>query len=205
MPDAQVIGDLDASVAWAARQGADARRLGITGFCWGGRIVWLYAAHNPAVKAGVAWYGRLVGDVAVRSSPARRRPRRRAAGAGARAVRRPGQRHPAGHGREDEGGAGRRQRAATRRRSSSSTPRRPTPSTPTTGPATARRPPKTAGSAASPGSRPTAWLDRAVSGSTTGPTAPHGAAWLLRVSMTLPTSCWPPLPAACCRCSSPPA
>jgi len=62
-PDAQVIGDLDATVAWAAQQGAAADRLGITGFCWGGRIVWLYAAHNPALKAGVAWYGRLVGDV----------------------------------------------------------------------------------------------------------------------------------------------
>jgi carboxymethylenebutenolidase len=62
-PDAQVIGDLDATVAWAAQQGAAAHRLGITGFCWGGRIVWLYAAHNPALKAGVAWYGRLQGDV----------------------------------------------------------------------------------------------------------------------------------------------
>jgi carboxymethylenebutenolidase len=61
--DAQVIGDLDATVAWAAQQGAAAQRLGITGFCWGGRIVWLYAAHNPALKAGVAWYGRLQGDV----------------------------------------------------------------------------------------------------------------------------------------------
>ncbi|MBN8453520.1 dienelactone hydrolase family protein [Accumulibacter sp.] len=62
-PDAQVIGDLDATVAWAASQGAAANRLGITGFCWGGRIVWLYAAHNPNLKAGVAWYGRLLGDV----------------------------------------------------------------------------------------------------------------------------------------------
>jgi carboxymethylenebutenolidase len=62
-PDAQVIGDLDATVAWAAQQGAAANRLGITGFCWGGRFVWLYAAHNPALKAGVAWYGRLQGDV----------------------------------------------------------------------------------------------------------------------------------------------
>ncbi|MCU0920777.1 MAG: dienelactone hydrolase family protein [Burkholderiaceae bacterium] len=61
--DAQVIGDLDATVAWAAQQGAAAQRLGITGFCWGGRIVWLYAAHNPALKAGVAWYGRLLGDI----------------------------------------------------------------------------------------------------------------------------------------------
>jgi carboxymethylenebutenolidase len=61
--DAQVIGDLDATVAWAAQQGAAGQRLGITGFCWGGRIVWLYAAHNPALKAGVAWYGRLLGDI----------------------------------------------------------------------------------------------------------------------------------------------
>ena len=61
VPDAQVMADLDASVAWARGQGADTAKLGITGFCWGGRITWLYAAHNPAVKAGVAWYGRLVG------------------------------------------------------------------------------------------------------------------------------------------------
>jgi carboxymethylenebutenolidase len=57
-----VMADLDACVAWAKAQGADASKLGITGFCWGGRITWLYSAHNPAVKAGVAWYGRLVGD-----------------------------------------------------------------------------------------------------------------------------------------------
>lgn len=62
VPDAQVLGDLDATVAWAAKNGGNAERLGITGFCWGGRIVWLYDAHNPKVKAGVAWYGRLVGD-----------------------------------------------------------------------------------------------------------------------------------------------
>ena len=63
VPDAQVMSDLDATVAWAkdSKKG-DTARLGITGFCWGGRIVWLYAAHNPALKAGVAWYGRLVGD-----------------------------------------------------------------------------------------------------------------------------------------------
>jgi carboxymethylenebutenolidase len=60
-PDAQVMSDLDATVAWAAKQGADTDRLAITGFCWGGRITWLYCAHNPQVKAGVAWYGRLVG------------------------------------------------------------------------------------------------------------------------------------------------
>ena len=61
VPDAQVLGDLDACLAWAAAQGADTQRSAVTGFCWGGRIVWLHAAHNPSVKAGVAWYGRLVG------------------------------------------------------------------------------------------------------------------------------------------------
>ncbi len=62
-PDAQVLSDLDACVAWAAGKGADTSRLAVTGFCWGGRIAWLYAAHNPGVRAGVAWYGRLVGVV----------------------------------------------------------------------------------------------------------------------------------------------
>lgn len=61
VPDAQVMADLDGTVAWAAANGGDAARIGITGFCWGGRITWLYAAHGP-VKAGVAWYGRLVGQ-----------------------------------------------------------------------------------------------------------------------------------------------
>ena len=61
--DAQVMSDLDAAAAWAEKSGkGDTSRLGITGFCWGGRIVWLYAAHNPKLKAGVAWYGRLVGQ-----------------------------------------------------------------------------------------------------------------------------------------------
>ena len=63
VPDEQVMGDLDASVAFAKGEGkADTAKLGITGFCWGGRITWLYDAYNPAVKAGVAWYGRVVGD-----------------------------------------------------------------------------------------------------------------------------------------------
>ncbi len=62
VPDAQVMGDLDACLAWAKGQGANAANVGVTGFCWGGRITWLYAAHSPAVKAAVAWYGRLVGD-----------------------------------------------------------------------------------------------------------------------------------------------
>ncbi len=61
VPDAQVMGDLNACAAWAAQNGGDATRLAITGFCWGGRITWLYAAHNPQLKAGVAWYGRLDG------------------------------------------------------------------------------------------------------------------------------------------------
>lgn len=62
VPDAQVMRDLDATADWAAKNGGNSSRLGITGFCWGGRIVWLYAAHRPGLKAGVAWYGRLVGE-----------------------------------------------------------------------------------------------------------------------------------------------
>lgn len=63
VPDAQVMSDLDATVAWVKKSGkGDTAKLGVTGFCWGGRIVWLYAAHNKDLKAGVAWYGRLVGD-----------------------------------------------------------------------------------------------------------------------------------------------
>ena len=60
--DAQVLADLDAAVDWAGKNGGDLERLGITGFCWGGRIVWLYGAHQPKLKAGVAWYGRLDGE-----------------------------------------------------------------------------------------------------------------------------------------------
>jgi carboxymethylenebutenolidase len=61
-PDSEVLGDLDATVAWAKANGGNTDKLGITGFCWGGRITWLYTAHNPNVKAGVAWYGRVVGE-----------------------------------------------------------------------------------------------------------------------------------------------
>lgn len=61
-PDSEVLGDLDAAVAWAGANGGNVGKLGITGFCWGGRIVWLYAAHSTQLKAGVAWYGRLGGD-----------------------------------------------------------------------------------------------------------------------------------------------
>jgi carboxymethylenebutenolidase len=63
VPDAQVMSDLDNTVAWAKKSGkGDTAKLGVTGFCWGSRIVWLYAAHSKDLKAGVAWYGRLVGN-----------------------------------------------------------------------------------------------------------------------------------------------
>jgi carboxymethylenebutenolidase len=63
VPDVQVMSDLDATVTWAMKSAkGDPNKLGVTGFCWGGRITWLYAAHNPTIKAGVAWYGRLVGE-----------------------------------------------------------------------------------------------------------------------------------------------
>jgi len=62
VPDAQVMADTDAALAFAATDGGSATRIGITGFCWGGRVTWLYAAHNPKLKAGVAWYGRLAGQ-----------------------------------------------------------------------------------------------------------------------------------------------
>lgn len=62
VPDSQVLADLDHVANWASRHGGDMRNMAITGFCWGGRITWLYAAHNPQLKAAVAWYGKLVGD-----------------------------------------------------------------------------------------------------------------------------------------------
>ncbi|AIY39959.1 Dienelactone hydrolase family [Collimonas arenae] len=62
VPDDQVLGDIDACVAWAKENGGNVDKLAITGFCWGGRITWLYAAHNPKVKAAAAWYGGLVGE-----------------------------------------------------------------------------------------------------------------------------------------------
>ena len=61
VPDAQVMSDLDATVAFAKSERADTAKLAITGFCWGGRVVWLYAAHNPKLNAGAAWYGPLAG------------------------------------------------------------------------------------------------------------------------------------------------
>lgn len=63
VPDAQVMNDLDAAAAWAVKNAhGDNGRVAVTGFCWGGRIVWLYAARNPKLRAGAAWYGRLEGD-----------------------------------------------------------------------------------------------------------------------------------------------
>lgn len=62
VPDAQVMADLDATADWAVGAGGDPDRLAVTGFCWGGRITWLYAAHAARVRAAVAWYGRLVGE-----------------------------------------------------------------------------------------------------------------------------------------------
>lgn len=59
IPDTQSMSDLDSTVAWAAKNNGNTKKLSITGFCWGGRITWLYAAHNPKVKAGAAWYGRV--------------------------------------------------------------------------------------------------------------------------------------------------
>lgn len=67
VPDAQVLADLDHVANWASRNGGDPHRLLATGFCWGGRISWLYAAHNPQLKAAVAWYGKLVGEKTLNS------------------------------------------------------------------------------------------------------------------------------------------
>ena len=67
VPDSQVLGDLDHVASWASRNGGDAHRLMVTGFCWGGRIAWLYAAHNPQLKAAVAWYGKLTGEKTMNS------------------------------------------------------------------------------------------------------------------------------------------
>ena len=61
-PDKQVMSDISAALKWAGENGGDTARVGVTGFCWGGRITWLACANLPEVKAGVAWYGRLVGD-----------------------------------------------------------------------------------------------------------------------------------------------
>ncbi|MGQ0742072.1 MAG: dienelactone hydrolase family protein [Alphaproteobacteria bacterium] len=71
VPDAQVWGDLDSKAAFAEKEGGDMKKVSVTGFCWGGRQAWMYAAHNPKLKAGVAWYGSLVAG----STPSPLRPR----------------------------------------------------------------------------------------------------------------------------------
>lgn len=62
VPDAQVMSDLDAAAAWAKANGGNTARMAVTGFCWGGRISWLYAAHSPEIKAAAPWYGPMVGE-----------------------------------------------------------------------------------------------------------------------------------------------
>lgn len=63
VPQKQVLSDVDATLAWFGKQaGVDGSRAGITGFCWGGNVTWMYAHHNPTLKAGVAWYGKLDGE-----------------------------------------------------------------------------------------------------------------------------------------------
>ena len=69
IPDAQAMTDLDSTVAWAKKNSGNTKKLSITGFCWGGRIVWLYSAHNPKVDAGAAWYGRLVPNATAAKNP----------------------------------------------------------------------------------------------------------------------------------------
>ncbi|PIJ50799.1 carboxymethylenebutenolidase [Erwinia sp. OLTSP20] len=66
VPDAQVLADLDHVANWASRHEGDMRKMAVTGFCWGGRIAWLYAAHNPQLKACVAWYGKLMGEKSIK-------------------------------------------------------------------------------------------------------------------------------------------
>lgn len=102
VPDAQVMGDLDAVAQFAGTDGGNAAKLGITGFCWGGRIVWLYAAHNPRLKAGVACYGRVVGQPTVLQPKESDRSRPCNQGTGPRALWRFGQGHHPGRRRDDE-------------------------------------------------------------------------------------------------------
>ncbi|SAL39375.1 carboxymethylenebutenolidase [Caballeronia humi] len=114
VPDSQVLSDVDAAVVWAGEHGGDVNKLGITGFCWGGRIAWLYAEHNPAREGG-----RRVVRAAHRPEDRQQaelpdRQRGAIEGAGARSVRTSGPEHPAGHDRGDE--AGDRERSAERAR-----------------------------------------------------------------------------------------
>ena len=99
--DAELFADLDATVAWAKSQGGNTDRLGIMGFCRGGRTVWRYSTHNPNLKAGVAFYGSLA-DAANEAMPARPRVGDACQGAGARPLRRRGSGHPGRPGQPDE-------------------------------------------------------------------------------------------------------
>lgn len=69
IPDTQAMSDLDATVAWAKNNRGNTKKLSITGFCWGGRMTWLYSAHNKNVDAGAAWYGRLAQNPTQAANP----------------------------------------------------------------------------------------------------------------------------------------
>jgi len=60
IPDVEVNSDLDSTLEWAAKNHGDTKRAAITGFCWGGRVVWMYSEHNPHLRAGAAFYGRVM-------------------------------------------------------------------------------------------------------------------------------------------------
>lgn len=171
VPDAQVLADLDATVAWAKQSDqGNTHALGITGFCWGGRIVWLYSAHNPQLKAGVAWYGRLVGptDDCIRRtrwiSPAHCTRRCSAS----MVVRTPA--FPA----RPSSRCAKHSRPPTNPPRSSSTPTPRTASTPITVTATARSRRPTAGGERRSGSRHTAWRSRVGARSVSIATRPGG-------------------------------
>ena len=102
--DAQVMADLDAAVAWAAKNGGGGK-VGITGFCWGGRTVWMYAAHNRGLGAGVAWYGPVSRAATSRETSRRNRCGGGDQGAGAGAVRWRRRRHPERHAGQSAGRA----------------------------------------------------------------------------------------------------
>ena len=155
VPAAQVMSDLDATAEWAAKSGGNPAKLALTGFCWGGRIVWLYSAHSTKLKAGVAWYGRLKSDVDELhpKHPIDLVDQLHAPVLGLYAGK--------------DGGipletVEAMKSRSPRRRSPARSSSIPTPSTasmPTTARATTAPMPKTAGSECSPGSSSTAWLD----------------------------------------------
>jgi hypothetical protein len=153
VPDAQVMSDLDAAAQWAATNGGDASRMAITGFCWGGRIVWLYACAQlqGASRGRVVWQGRSAGHAA--AAEARDRRRGRSQGSGAGTLRRRGcghsQRGRGSHARGDS-------RGGQARPKSTRTPTLRMRSTPTTVRVIAGAKPTTAGSACSSGSAVTA-------------------------------------------------